>query len=208
MAIDETSPIAPIENLLNLPNEWIAEAIKKAGGVRVASATERDFEFPAPRAGDRVYREDKGYFDVYCGAFDLVTNKAGALSAGWWPEQAVPLPISGTQAVFTLGTNTSQWELAAVGDSSRTTALYRNGNRIHGTVFARKVNGSPASHGEVPVIFKSGHRPPSGLEAPANFNTSPSTNGTASLSATGNLTLLSPPGGTNVTITLDFPFAL
>lgn len=56
-----------------------------AVGPAAASDAERGSIFPAPAQGDQVLRTDLGWTEQYYGDYDAVTNKGGAVPAGWYP---------------------------------------------------------------------------------------------------------------------------
>lgn len=62
--------------------------------VKVANQAARDALFPIAtrQQGDRVWRSDLGYEEVYLAAYNAATNLGGATPAGWYPAGgAMPL---------------------------------------------------------------------------------------------------------------------
>lgn len=80
---DPGSPLTPLENLLSMVAQSIADTLSGYQlPISVSGSAERNNKFPSPVTGDKVYRSDLGYTEVYYPAGFFVTGA----SAGWQPE--------------------------------------------------------------------------------------------------------------------------
>ena len=80
---DQGSPLTPLANVFKSVVDSIVSLLRNNGfSTRVSSLAERDAMYPAPVQGDRVFRTDLGYEQVYFAAYSA-GNPGGMPSAGW-----------------------------------------------------------------------------------------------------------------------------
>lgn len=78
-----------------------------------ASQAVRDALYPAPKQGNRVWREDLGWEETYFGTYNVTSNPGGATPAGWYPTQGMMprfvVSKAATQNIGTGGWSAFQW---------------------------------------------------------------------------------------------------
>lgn len=78
------APLVPLENLFLDLAQSVADIMRTNHmAVAVADRTARDLAFPNPVQGDRVFRNDLGYEQVYYGLYSSASNPGGMRTAGW-----------------------------------------------------------------------------------------------------------------------------
>lgn len=87
-AMTDGDPLVPIKG----PFRTLAQGVSDAFGTfrrslpyNVASQSERNTFFPSPTQGNRVFRTDLGYEEMYYDIYSAVGNPGGAKTRGWYP---------------------------------------------------------------------------------------------------------------------------
>lgn len=93
---------------------------KREGILTASSDADRNAKVTTPVQGDSVYRTDKNYIETYFGVYDVTTNPAGTVTAGWYPtvgnlpffiarRNAAALPVQ--TAAYTHLSSSTQWTI-------------------------------------------------------------------------------------------------
>lgn len=76
----------------------------------IASDAQRDTIIPAPVQGQRIWRSDKGWHEMYYAAYSASANPVGAKTAGWYPMPGQgPLLVATAAASQTVTTSSGRF---------------------------------------------------------------------------------------------------
>lgn len=84
----------PFATLAQSVDDALVAQDKTIPGMPVADVTARNTLYPNPVAGNKVWRLDLGYLEVYYTLFNATTNLQGRSPAGWYPAISAPLAVT------------------------------------------------------------------------------------------------------------------
>lgn len=113
---EDVNAVAPLDGYFAALAQSVDDALatlQSATTPNAANEAQRQSLYPTPVQGNRVYRLDKGFYEVFYESYSPLTNPGGATPAGWYPAPGSDIRFSVSKDNFSMAANGSaQYPLA------------------------------------------------------------------------------------------------